>query len=610
MCGIIGIVNNKKLFKQAFNALRSLEYRGYDSFGFGALSEQSIHTVKRVGAISETCTDDFAAFTDLHTIIGHTRWATHGGVTEPNSHPHLSTDGRVGIVHNGVIANFARLVADNPQWQLRSETDTEAAANVIADLLAQHPNDMVAALAAALRKLEGEFAICGVLVDKPSTMFALKRKSPLAVGKLDGGIVFSSDRTAFCEFAQQMDLLHLEDDTLLLYHDHTTQLYHLQNNTLVECTLEYQHESLEGQAADLAGFPHYMLKEIHESPAAMQTMMQNLENLKVPLVNEMLLSDLSMTGSGSAYYVTMMGQYFFNAIGGTYVPTHSSDEYLNLKSLSRRDLILAVSQSGETFDTLEVLRHGKEKKAAIVCINNVQKCSMQRLADVAVYQGAGKEVCVLSTKSVISQVSGLYLLAVEMGLRTGKLTEKSYSQLLGDYDEMPDVLNAVISDYADEIKRIAYQNCTIAHWFFIGRGAHYPVGLESALKFKEVSYLHAEGMPAGFFKHGTISLIDKYFYTVVFLPSPINAHDLYQATIDNIYEIRARGGHVIGIGHQLPKSIVNELFFEYITLPDVNPHLNILLQLLAGQLLAYYSAVALNRNIDKPRALAKSVTVR
>ncbi|MEM7392916.1 MAG: SIS domain-containing protein, partial [Verrucomicrobiota bacterium] len=317
-----------------------------------------------------------------------------------------------------------------------------------------------------------------------------------------------------------------------------------------------------------------------------------------------------MTGSGSSFYVTMIGQYFFNKIGGTYVPAHPSDEFMNLKTLSRRDLVIAISQSGETFDTLEVLRQAKSRNSAIVAINNVRNCSMHRLADMPVYQDAGKEVCVLSTKSIVSQVTAMYLLAVEMGLRTGQRSEQAYAALLGDLEKLPDVLGLIVSEYADEIKRVAYQNCNIEHWFFIGRGAHYPVALESALKFKEVSYLHAEGMPAGFFKHGTISLIDKNFYTVVFLPSPIHDHELYQATIDNIYEIRARQGNVIGLGHQIPKQLEQDLFFEYITLPDVNEHLNILVQLVAGQLLAYYSAVALDRNIDKPRALAKSVTVR
>jgi len=492
---------------------------------------------------------------------------------------------------------------------LRSETDTEVAANLISDFLSDS-DSIIIALQKTLKRLEGEFAICGIIADQPNTIFAIKRKSPLVVGKLEEGIIFSSDRTAFGEFLPNMDILYLEDESILLYTDKEVSLWQVIDSNLIESIPDYKNETLEEQQTSLKGFPHYMLKEIHDTPLAIKIIAKNLKNVKKKIVDEMISSEISMTGAGSTYYVAMIGQYFFNNIGGIYAPAYSSDEYLNLKFLSRRNLIIAISQSGETFDTLEVIRMAKKNKAAIVTINNTPNSSMQRLADYHIYQEAGKEVCVLSTKSIISQVSILYLLSVEVGLRTGKLTENNFSSLLEDYEKFSNVINLVLSDYAYDIKRIAYQNCNIEHWFFIGRGAHYPVALESALKFKEVSYLHAEGMPAGFFKHGTISLIDENFYTIVFIPSPINDHNLYQATLDNIYEVNARGGNIIGIGHQIPTSVRNDLFFDYISLPDINKSLNIMIQLVAGQLLAYYSAVALKRNIDKPRALAKSVTVR
>ncbi|QTR55379.1 glutamine--fructose-6-phosphate transaminase (isomerizing) [Thiothrix unzii] len=610
MCGIVGFVSNKKLFKEGFNSLRSLEYRGYDSFGFGAVTKTGINMVKMVGAISDTDINDFSDLFDANVVIGHTRWATHGGVTKENSHPHISNDGKVGIVHNGVIANYSRLVSKNPQWTLLSETDTEVAANVISDSLLKNNENIISALENSLKILEGEFAICGIIKGRVDTIFAIKRKSPLAIGMLEDTMILSSDMSAFSEFSRSIDVMHLDDESIFLHTNNKTTLFKLKNNTLISCDLSYKHESLENQIIDLAGYPHFMLKEINGAGEAIKNIFNNIEKEKNYIINEMLSSDLSMTGSGSAYYVAMIGQYFFSRISGAYVATHPSDEFLNIKPLNRRDLIISISQSGETFDTLEVIRKAKENKSAIVSINNVFNCSMQRLADFPIFQGAGKEVCVLSTKSIISQVGALYLLATEMGLRTGKLSNSLYHSLLSDYKKLPEILNSVVSDYSDEIKRVAYQNCNIEHWFFIGRGAHYPVALESALKFKEVSYLHAEGMPAGFFKHGTISLIDKNFYTVVFLPSQINDNELYQSTIDNIYEIKARGGNVIGFGHQISKDLIGDLFFEYIALPDVNEHLNILIQLVAGQLLAYYSAVALNRNIDKPRSLAKSVTVR
>ena len=610
MCGIVGLVSDSLEFKKAFMALQSLEYRGYDSFGFGALKEGKISTIKKEGPISETKVDEFSDLFSSKTIIGHTRWATHGSVTQNNSHPHLSSNKTVGIVHNGVIANFSNLVGKNPQWVLKSETDTEVAANVISDALARYQGNLKDALKSTLEVLEGEFAISGIIEGHADSIFAIKRKSPLAVGRFKGALVLASDRTAFRQFSSSMDILYLEDESILIHANGSTKIYQIADNELVECNLDFENEILEDQEIGLDGYPHYMLKEINEANKAVVNIYNNINETKKSIINEMLLSDISMTGSGSAYYVTMIGQYFFSNIGGRYVPVHPSDEYLNVKKLSRRDFIISVSQSGETFDTLEVIRAANKNKAGILSINNVKKCSMEKLADFPIYQDAGKEICVLSTKSIISQVAALYLFAVEMGLRTGNISEKEYSSLLVDYEKVTEILQLIISNYSDEIKKIAFDNCNIEHWFFIGRGAHYPVALESALKFKEVSYLHAEAMPAGFFKHGTISLIDEKFFTVVFLPSQVNDKEMYQATIDNIHEIRARGGNVIGIGHQIPERTIDKLFYQYISLPDINRHLNIILQLTVGQLLAYYSAVALNRNIDKPRALAKSVTVR
>lgn len=613
MCGIIGVVSNRdeNIFEKEFNALKSLEYRGYDSFGFAGVNKNTINIIKTTGAISEIGVEKFKDLFNLKTIIGHTRWATHGGVVEKNAHPHISTNKRVAIVHNGVILNFAKLAKENPQWKLSSETDSEIASNVIADALDRNGGDLTKALRDTLKILEGEFAICGILADRERTIFGIKRKSPLVVGKLNDIFLLSSDYTAFSAFSLNIDILHLEDNSILIHSNNNIKLFRVdEEDNLIEIEQKYIKESLVDNQVNLEGYPHFMLKEINESAKSINNIAKNLEKSKKEIIDEMLYSDVSMTGSGSAYYVTMIGQYFFNMLGGRYVPTHPSDEYLNLKRLSRRDLLLTVSQSGETYDTLEVVRNAKKNHSAVVSINNNRDSSMQRLADFPIYQESGKEVCVLSTKSVISQVSALYLLSVELGLRTGNLKIEEYNSLLNDYKKMPSILTSIIKEYSNEIRKIAYRYCHIQNWFFIGRGAHYPVALESALKFKEVSYLHAEGMPAGFFKHGTISLIDENFYTIAFLPSSENSNELYQATIDNVYEIKARGGNVIGIGHKIAKNIKDKLFIEYVELPDINRDLNILSQLVTAQLLAYYTGLGLNRNIDKPRALAKSVTVR
>ena len=609
MCGIIGIAGHKS-FESAFNGLRALEYRGYDSYGFGALMDDKLEIVKRIGAISEGERADFDKFSEASMVVGHTRWATHGSVSEKNSHPHSDDQNKVLIVHNGVIANFSSLKSENDHWELQTETDTEVAANFIEDEIVRNNGDLLPALQAACNGLDGEFAICGIATEFNDSFFAIKRKSPLIVAKYNGGLIMASDRTALAEFADSVELGYMDDDTVLLYSKGTIEIYAYRNGTWSLSEIEFHLEDLAASKNELGNYPHYMLKEINESPDAVREIQGSIHDKINDVTNEIIESDLSLTGSGSAYYVSMIGQYFFKSLANRYVPTHPSDEYLNIKPLSRRDIVLGISQSGETFDTLEVLRKAQEKKACTVALNNVDSSSMQRLVDFPIFQNAGKEVCVLSTKSIVSQTSALYLIACELGRRTGALSEKGYSGKIGDYEKLAAAIESTIKDYSDDIKRVAYQNSSIEHWFFIGRGAHYPVALESALKFKEVSYLHAEGMPAGFFKHGTISLIDENFYTVVFIPSKINDPELFQLTIDNVYEIRARGGKVIGFGHQIPQSLKDDLFFEYINLPDVNAELNMITQLVAGQLFAYYCAVSLNRNIDRPRALAKSVTVR
>ena len=609
MCGIIGVAG-APAFDTAFAGLKALEYRGYDSFGFAGLVDEEIGLFKKVGAISESSINEINHLTAARTLVGHTRWATHGRVVQENAHPHSDHQNRIALAHNGVIANFAALKVANPQWDLSTETDSEVAANVIADAIEAADGDLKQALRSAIETLEGEFAICGIVRGRQDTIFAIKRKSPLILGQHGAACLVASDRAALAEFAETMPMAFLDDDCLVVFEEGDLTAEIREAGLWQTIELGFEKEDLSASKADLEGYPHFMLKEINESAEAVTAMRSELAMDLDAIVTDMQVSEVSMTGSGSSYYVSMIGQYFFRSLAHFSVPTYPSDEYLNLRALSRRDLVMAISQSGETFDTLEVFREAIAAKAGTIAINNVTGSSMQRLAEYPIFQNSGKEVCVLSTKSVISQISALYLMAAELGLRNGFLRRDDHVQKLKDYTALPDVLRRVIAGCSETIKRVAYHNSRIEHWFFIGRGAHYPVALESALKFKEVSYLHAEGMPAGFFKHGTISMIDDNFYTVVFLPSPVNAPALYQLTLDNIYEIRARGGKVIAFGHGVEPQVRDELFYEYIDLPDLNAELNTLIQLTAGQLFAYYCAVSLNRNIDKPRALAKSVTVR
>ena len=354
-----------------------------------------------------------------------------------------------------------------------------------------------------------------------------------------------------------------------------------------------------------------MIKEIYETPAAARMMTAGMKDVDALAAELAKRNNVYSTASGSAYYAGLHAQNFFRDLSGKYVAAIPSDEFMNVKMLTEEDFLITVSQSGETFDTLEVLREAQKVGAPIASINNVKTSTMQRMADYKIFQNSGKEVCVLSTKSVISQLTALYLLALRTGEMNGYLNEDDAERLYKDISILPNALEAVIDTLKEELQRISTKYCNIEHWFFIGRGIQYAVAMESALKFKEVSYLHAEGMAAGFFKHdGTISLIDDHFHTVAFLPSKETDKELFQATMDNVNEIKARNGKVIGLGHSELTEMEREMFTEYVQLPQVNNQLNAMVQLVAGQLLAYYCGVALDRNVDRPRALAKSVTVR
>jgi glucosamine--fructose-6-phosphate aminotransferase (isomerizing) len=318
---------------------------------------------------------------------------------------------------------------------------------------------------------------------------------------------------------------------------------------------------------------------------------------------------LNIVGAGSGLYSASLGQYYFALLANKYARVHASDEFLNLVHFTATDHLIALSQSGETFDTLEVVYDALNKGVPVTGVNNVFGSTCHRIVNYPVFQGAGAEVCVLSTKSVISQDMILYLLAAHMGHKNGTLTTETFKTLLDDARRLPSVILSVLDNYQAPIREIAFAHKHIHNWFFIGREMFYAVALESALKYKEVSYIHAEAMSGGLFKHGTISLIDEEFHTIAFLPQQATSPHIFNFTLSNIAEIQARKGKVIAFCHEGDADRVSNIN-EYVMLPSVNRYLDPIIQLVAGQILAYYCGIALERNIDKPRSLAKSVTVR
>jgi glucosamine--fructose-6-phosphate aminotransferase (isomerizing) len=611
MCGIVGTIGTDKTLDTAVEALQCLEYRGYDSFGVSVLDSESIATKKTIGSVTEHAKQGF--FNDVESgmsAIAHTRWATHGGVTEENAHPHQSYDGAFSLVHNGVIENYQTLRATLKKQGVRftSETDTEVVVHHLAKQYEKLRN-VEKAFYATLAALEGEYALVFMTTHDSKHLYAAKYKSPLGFGFAKGMGIIASDQRALGPLTS--DITFLEDGDVLVI-SKSDAVVTAQNGRRGYRQVRRRSTSVPCASDDarLGGYAHHMIKEVHETSIAAERVFDMKEEMLQRIAKDAAKKNIYLIGAGSAFYVAQLGQYYFSMLAQVSVHTHPSDEALSLVSFSQKDHLIALSQSGETFDTLEAMRIAVAHKTVVTAINNVYGSSAQRLATYPVFQGSGTEVCVLSTKSIISQSLILYRLAKYVGLQNGTLSKKEFTRLTKDEKRFVPAVQELFKKMEGKIKATAGWNRHVDNWFFIGRGLHYPVAMESALKWKEVSYIHAEGMPAGFFKHGTISLIDDRFYTVAFLPSKRTEESLFKFTASNISEIHARGGHVIAIGHD--KDVSDDIggLYDYIALPSVNKYLDPLLELITGQLLAYYGALALGKNIDKPRALAKAVTVR
>ena len=461
------------------------------------------------------------------------------------------------------------------------------------------------ALVAATRQLQGAFAFALLTTHTPETLWCARHESPLVLGVGDATCYLASDVNAFARHTRQAVFLHDGEYAILRPHDYTVKSL----RTTVELTRAPVHMAWSnGHRVERGSYSHFMLKEIHAGADCVETA------LAIPMAEIAALAQrlgdsrrLYFTGMGTAYYVALLAQYYFATLADCYVPVISADEFPMLAKVAPGALTLAVSQSGETYDTLKALRYARTQGSATAAVVNAPGSSMTREVDHVLLQEAGPEICVLSTKSTISQITILLRLALELARQRGQLDATRYHEHARALVDLPDTLRKMYSALIPPIRRVAHAYSHIQNWLFIGRGIYSAVALESALKFKEVSYLHAEGMSGGFLKHGTIALIDAHTHSLAFLPAA-DEPGLLQATLTNIQEIRARDGLVIGI-HQHEDSGVRASCTDEIIVPATPALVTPLVYLTAGQMLAYYTALALGRNIDKPRALAKSVTV-
>jgi glucosamine--fructose-6-phosphate aminotransferase (isomerizing) len=622
MCGIVGYVGKQQAAPIILEGLRQLEYRGYDSAGISVLRDHDLQTRKRKGKIDEGLGQLLQAEPLSGLLgVGHTRWATHGPPSDENSHPHFDESGRIAVVHNGVIENYDRLRERFKDHTFHSATDTEVLAHLIGAHYAEvrragasvpagadgaHP--LAQAVMNALREVIGAYGIAVVCADYPDVIVGARRGSPLIVGVGEGENFLASDATAIARHTRQVIYLNDYDVVTL-----TPGRFSVVNLGADTAQVQISKLEFDAEAAERGAFPHFMLKEIFEQPRTVENALRGridhdeatakFGGLNLSMAELRQIDQIVIPACGTSWHAALIGEYLFEEFA--HIPTeveYASEFRYRNAPIQKNTLVLVITQSGETADTLAGLRESRRRGHKVLAICNVVGSTIARESDGGIYLHAGPEIGVASTKAFTSQVTVLTLLALLMG-RIRMLSSRDGTQILKALEAVPDQMRAVLARN-DAIKRIALKYAAAEDFFFLGRQYNFPVALEGALKLKEVSYIHAEGYPAAEMKHGPIAMIDEKTPTVFLVPSD----QLYEKVFSNLEEIKARKGPIIAIateGNDRIAKKVDDVIHLPATLEPVFP----LLAALPMQLLAYHIAVARGCDVDKPRNLAKSVTV-
>ena len=604
MCGISGIVHSENVGRNLFNSIRNLEYRGYDSCGMAMLSKGEFDIRKNIGGIDEV--NAIEQLDKMNGMIGiaHTRWATHGGVTQANAHPHLSYKREFVIVHNGIFSNYQELREQlmDQDVVFESLTDTEVFVNLL-EASYSESNDLEKAFLAALKKIEGSYSIVMLSEHDPEHLYCVKKGSPLLLGLGEGCNYVGSDLNAFLEYTRQAIVL--DDGEYVVLGRDDYQIRNVQTGEVIEKSV--LHIDWDVETSKKGGYSHYMLKEIFDEPQAI------LQALKIPSEQISVLARMFteasrayFMGVGTTFYVANISQYYFSTLAGQYYASVSSDEF-SVVTVEPGDLVLALSQSGETFDTKISLEYAKISGAQTAAIVNVMGSAISMMVDNVIMQGSGPEICVVSTKAALAQTFIMLRVALELGMMKGCLTQDVYQKHQEDLELFPELVQQILNEQSGFVRNIARDTSHVEHWLFLGCDIYYPVAMESALKMKEVTYQHAEGMPAGFLKHGTLSMVEKALHSLFFVP-PMGQKVLHDRTLIAMEQVKARGGTVIGIIFQGDERALAACD-QVVELPEMNLLCAPLAQMIMAQMFAYYAALDLGRNIDKPRNLAKSVTV-
>jgi glucosamine--fructose-6-phosphate aminotransferase (isomerizing) len=611
MCGIVAYIGYQQAFPIILKGLKRLEYRGYDSAGVALLNDDLL-LYKKAGKVSnlEEYTKDKTL--DSNVGIGHTRWATHGAPTDVNAHPHKSGDGRLAIIHNGIIENYSSLKKELIErgHSFESDTDTEVLIHLIEEIIKQDNVSLEEAVRYSLNEVVGAYAIVVIDKENPNKLIAARNSSPLVIGIGKDEFFVASDATPIIEYTK--NVIYLDDEQVaIIERGEEVKIVDIANKTITPYIQELE---MNLEAIEKDGYDHFMLKEIYEQPQSIrasmlgrlnsitgQVTLGGVEEFETKFMNA---ERIIFVACGTSWHSALVGEYMIEDLARIPVEVEYASEFRYRNPIiTEKDIVIAISQSGETADTLAALELAKKKGATIYGICNVVGSSIARATDAGSYTHAGPEIGVASTKAFTAQITVLALMALTLAQKKGSITKTRYQELAHQLNDIPNLVTKVLESN-DQIKYIAEQYKDAANFLYLGRGYNFPVALEGALKLKEISYIHAEGYPAAEMKHGPIALIDESMPVVAIATKVANYHKV----VSNIQEVKARNGNIIGIVTEGDESI-REISEHVIEVPKTDEFLDPLVSVIPLQLLSYHIAVLRGCNVDQPRNLAKSVTV-
>ncbi|MFV0189001.1 glutamine--fructose-6-phosphate transaminase (isomerizing) [Empedobacter falsenii] len=614
MCGIVGYIGHREAYPIIINGLKRLEYRGYDSAGLVLSTGTDFELVKTKGKVSDL--EDKSANLDKtpHLGIGHTRWATHGVPNDVNSHPHMSNNGRLVLVHNGIIENYESIkqLLKDKGYVFHSDTDTEVLVNFIQLFQEEQNLNLTDAVRLALNEVIGAYAIAVLDKEEANTIVVGRLGSPLAIGIGENEFFVASDASPFIEFTK--DAVYLEDgDMATITLDKEVDVRTIHNNEAV--SLDVQELQLNIEAIEKGGYEHFMLKEINEQPRSIRDTMRGRLLVDEGIIKMAGIWDyqekflnakrIIIVACGTSYHAGLVAEYMIEDFARIPVEVEYASEFRYRNPIiNKHDVVIAISQSGETADTLAALKLAKEKGAFIFGINNVVGSSIARITDAGAYTHAGPEIGVASTKAFTAQLTILALIALKLGKQNGELSTEKFTLLTRELERIPDLVQQILDNCEGVVDQIAEKYKDNRNAIYLGRGYNYPSALEGALKLKEISYIHAEGYPAAEMKHGPIALLDENMPVIVIATKK----GYYEKVVSNIQEIKSRSAKVIAIVNDGDEQ-VTAMADDYVVIPETAEEFSPILTAIPLQLLSYWIAVKLGKNVDQPRNLAKSVTV-